>query len=153
MVMNRRLTLARWSLGNLHGEDLPPAACELLAAGFDNQWLREVAALDSPTLRDAADTFDRGLRAAGFQPHAHELALGVMAWETARSIVAGALQPYAGAQVLSGLASDSRDYPELFAFYEFVDAYCGYLEGRPDIDGEIIVEAQKFIAAHPELAA
>jgi hypothetical protein len=151
--MKPRTIVARWSLELLSGEELPALAGDLLQNGYDNQALREVAGLVRPTLRDAEETFNRGMLQAGFTRLATPQAVRLLAWDVAKGIVDEEIAPESGARQLAGLWSGSRGIDELVAFYGCTDQYDDHPEARSEIEDEIRALARQFVTAHPELAA
>ena len=151
--MQTRLIVARWSLGDFAGEELPTVACDLLAAGYDNQPLRVVAGLSRPTLRDAGETFERGMSLAGFTRQGEAEARRVLAWEVAHNIADRSLEPARGAAALADLWMRDRTDSDLIRFYAHWDEYGDHPEARPEIDQAVIDAARDYSRTHPEPAA
>jgi hypothetical protein len=89
---------AKWYVGELSGEDMPSIACEALEQGHDGVNLRYLAGLSSPTRRDIQKIVDSALKELGVQAPItrHDAALW-LASHFADDIVAGRIEPYAGA--------------------------------------------------------
>ena len=151
--MDVQVQLARYRLGLLSGEDLPGLALRMLELGLDSQGVRELAALDRPTLRDAADLFERALRETGQALPSEEGAKRLLAAAVLRAIVARSIEPYRGAIELWRLWSELGYPDDLTVFASLEDDYAEHPEWRPRLDQEIIEAARERIAAYTLPAA
>ena len=151
--MDVQVQLARYRLGLLGGEDIPGVALRMLELGLDSQAVRELAALDRPTLRDAAELFERALRETGQVVPAQEAAKRLVAAAVLRDIVAGTVEPYRGAVELWRLWTDLGYPDDLTVFVSLEDDYADHPEWRPRLEQEIIEAARQLTAAYPLPAA
>jgi hypothetical protein len=132
---------------------MPSMAAELMLEGYDNQSLREIAGMSNPTLRDEGKLFDKALVEAGFTKLPAVEAVGTLAWDIAKAITIGEIDPERGARELAGLWSGNRGIDELVEFYGCTDEYDDHPTARGEIDEDVIRLSQAFLEAHPELAA
>ena len=147
--MDVQVQLARYRLGLLRGEDLPDVALRLLELGLDSQAVRELAALDRPTLRDTAELFERALRETGQVVSPEDSANRLVAAAVLRDIVAGAIDPYRGAVELWRLWTELGYPDDLTVFVSLEDDYADHPEWRPRLAEEIIEAARGRLAAYP----
>jgi hypothetical protein len=112
-----------------------------------------VAALDRPTLREAAELFERALRETGQVLPSEEAAKRLVVAAVLRDIVAGATEPYRGAVELWCLWGELGHPDDLAVFVSLEDDYAEHPERRPRLEQEIIAAARDRIAAYPLPAA
>ena len=136
---------ARYYLGDLPPEEMPGVALRALAAGHDGPALLEIARLDSPTMRDADDLFERALGEMGLSPLPGEEAGLRVARHIARKIVAGEMQPYEGAYLIWMKVWDKCGRPdELTPFVGLASLYEADPEHRPFHLEEILARAEEL---------
>lgn len=90
-VLSIRHVAARWACGEVHGEDMPAVAMDLLEAGYDSPGLRRLAAeTDAASSADVKDLVARVHRDFGISfPVPHEAAQLYLTRQLAREVIAG----------------------------------------------------------------
>lgn len=148
--MNLAELAARYRLGELRGEDLPDIGVSMLEADIDSQAIREMAGLDRPTLRDAADVFERALGDAGQTVPSIEDARRLLIRSVLERVVRGEVDPGAGAYDawwrVCDLPDDERLGPEWLRLVGLASEYEYWSEGRVQLGEEIIAAAREALA-------
>jgi hypothetical protein len=143
--MDLRVAQARFRVGELAGEGLPDVALAMLATGLDSQSVRELAALDRPTLRDAAHLFERAL-AETAQPTLNEReAREILLVTLLEDIVAARIDPGAGANAVWARAFDFATETEWGHFSGLASEYEDHPTLRSAIGADIVREAGELL--------
>lgn len=100
-----QLFLAKFACGDIHGEDTPALAADLLEAGFDFPSLRRLAGeTQIRSHADAAELMERIAREAGLPvPFPIRQARLMVSRQIARRVIAGERDPWRGAVDLQGI--------------------------------------------------
>ncbi|HEX5831614.1 MAG TPA: hypothetical protein VFY16_11580 [Gemmatimonadaceae bacterium] len=148
--MNLAESAARYRLGELRGEDLPDIGVWMLEADIDSQAIRELAGLDRPTLRDAADVFERALGDAGQVVPSIEDARRLLLRLVLERVVRGEMNAGDGAYAAwwraGDLPGDEHWRPEWTRLVGLASEYEDWPEGRGQLGGDIIAAAREALA-------
>jgi hypothetical protein len=98
LALNRELLGARWALGLVRAEELPRAATDALAAGFDGPALRTIAGTLQPRLEELWGRFESALREVGAPQMGRTVAAEFLARCYAEDIITGMVSPHEGAR-------------------------------------------------------
>jgi len=139
-----------WALCLLSDRELPPIACDLLAAGLDNEPLRRVAGLSDYEMSEAKPLFSAALQQLGRTNLGKKEAIRKFTRIVSRQIVNGEIDPYVGArkiwntQIHSDLYVD--EVPDLHPFIYAAGEYEDRPADREFFKQAIITAANRWLA-------
>jgi hypothetical protein len=114
-----------WGRGDLHGEDMPSLAADLLESGMDTSSLRRLAGeMHVACSADVEEIVGRMFRELGASyPISETEALTVYSRQIAREVIHGQRNAWAAAShLVKGIWPRSRRNPDIQALYELLDA-------------------------------
>jgi hypothetical protein len=159
ITMPIELAQALWILECFLPEDWPGVACDALEQGHDGPALRRLAGLAQPTHFDIRDLVPQALVEAGQQPITAKAAGIRYAHCVSREIVAGQIEPAAGAAKLARMHNRVMEIPgaaRIFTgFYILNERYLlaknGIHGSEREVAAEIVALARKTLPlAEPE---
>ena len=151
--MNLQVTQARCRLGYLRGEELPDIAVAMLQCGFDSQALRELAALDRPTLRDAGELFERALEELDQPRFTVPVAREILLRELLTDIISGRIDPGEGARELWARAHDFETEDAWTVFIALYSEYEDHPAKRAVLGARIRAAAETLLVEHQSRSA
>jgi hypothetical protein len=146
------LILARWVLGELPPEDVPPLAVQALLRGCDSPSVAVLAGLNRPTLGDIEVELRDLLLELRISRPSQRAALKAMVDHVAHGIVAGTVAPNQGARQIWAYENEldsAWNEPALREQFRPFVGLASQQEDDPDhasqYDAEIVGEAQALI--------
>jgi hypothetical protein len=117
------LIAAQWACHDLHGEDMPGIAADLLEAGLDSPGLRRLAAeSEAASTADVAGLVARALRDFGIpHPLPEDQAQLILARQIARQVIAGDRVPSNAANYIEQILWGRRPTNEYLAMLLYLN--------------------------------
>ena len=123
---------------------------ELLEHGDDTPAIRVLAGLDSPTLRDAGEIFERALLELGRKRVSKNEAAWVLARDIACKVISEKIAPREACRLIAPLTSGSDYHSALMPFYIGDDEYELPLQPKEEIDRQIVKHCHEIVSSEPD---
>jgi hypothetical protein len=147
--MDLSIFQARWQLGDIRPDEVHEVATALLVDGLESPTIVQLAGMRHAGFWQVAPVIDRVFRENGLDPISDDEARWRLAYECARQITAGDLEPRTGATRLWTLANE-LNLPEPLRYFVYLAADYGEGPSGPAwFDARIRETAQELLAQQP----